>query len=161
MTEPPSKSAVEAAMREPEAEGKRCAMIGVSSAYYLRYFAPGMTVYSGTKALATYMSQGMSQELKDLGDQTQPDGSRPSLIDVQCQCLSGTNTNIVQHWGMKILTSAEAATAACLRDLGQYELVYGTMKNELEVKFILLFVAANFPTFFDYVISQVSRLIES
>ena len=49
-------------------EGKRCAMIGVSSAYYLRYFAPGMTVYSGTKALATYMSQGMSQELKDLGD---------------------------------------------------------------------------------------------
>lgn len=43
-------------------------MIGVSSAYYLRYFATGMTSYAGTKALATYISKGHRDEMKELGD---------------------------------------------------------------------------------------------
>ena len=141
--------------------GERAALIGVSSAYYLRYFATGMTVYSGTKGLATCISRGLKQEFDDIGDRELSDGSRPSLIDLQCQCLSGTKTNIVQHWGMNILTPVEAVTEACLRDLGQHNIVYGTMKNEIEVKFILSFFAMNFPTFFDFAISKASLLIPS
>ena len=47
--------------------GERAALIGVSSAYYLRYFATGMTVYSGTKGFATCLSNGLAQEFEDIG----------------------------------------------------------------------------------------------
>lgn len=48
--------------------GKNCALIGLSSAAYLRYFPTGMNTYAATKAFTTYMSRGLSDEIKDLAN---------------------------------------------------------------------------------------------
>ena len=42
-------------------EGKRCALIGVSSSSWLRHF-PKFTVYTATKAFVSYLSQALQRE---------------------------------------------------------------------------------------------------
>ena len=42
-------------------EGKRCALIGVSSSSWLRHF-PKFTMYTATKAFAAYLSLALQQE---------------------------------------------------------------------------------------------------
>lgn len=69
--------------------GKRCAMIGVSSSSWLRYF-PKFTVYTATKAFATYLSMALQAELRQ----------RTDMIDVHCFVPFGTATNIVDHSAM-------------------------------------------------------------
>ena len=96
-----------------ETSGKRCALIGVSSSSWLRHF-PRFTVYTATKAFASYLSLACLQERRNL-----PDDSPYKKLDIHCFVPYGTATNIVDHKTFfKIATTTEDAVGPALRDVG-------------------------------------------
>lgn len=125
-----------------ETEKKRCALIGVSSSSWLRYF-PQFTVYTATKAFASYISMSMQLE-KDLNP-----GALESL-DLHCFVPYGTATNIVDHKTFfKLATTTHDAVTVALRDLGQYHMTYGTFLNEILAKFSFIWVGKYLAPVFD------------
>ena len=90
---------------------KRSAMIGVSSSSWLRHF-PKFTVYTGTKAFASYLSSALIYE-------SRLSGSQLEHIDIHCFVPSGTATNIVENkYFATFATTTYAAVTVALRDLG-------------------------------------------
>ena len=54
---------------------------------------------------------------------------------MHCFVPFGTATNIVDHGAIKFFTSTEVAVNCALKDLGHFDLSYGTMMNEAISKF--------------------------
>ena len=54
---------------------------------------------------------------------------------MHCFVPSGTATNLVDHSAFKFFTSVETAVSVALRDLGHFDLSYGTVMNEVQTKF--------------------------
>ena len=65
----------------------------------------------------------------------------------------------MQHAGKILLTPVEYVTQACLRDLGQHGIVYGTAKNELEVFIIFKFIGENFSSAFNSAMSWCGKQV--
>ena len=60
------------------------------------------------------------------------DPQRYSLLDVHCFVPFGTATNIVDNWLFaKFATTTQDAVTVALRDLGKFDLTYGTLMNEV------------------------------
>lgn len=124
-------------------QGKKSALVGTSSASWLRYL-PLFSVYTGTKAYASYLSLAMQQELSHLA-QTKPECNHLELLDTLCFTPSGTSTNIVENDLFKrFATSAERAVQVALRDLGHYKISYGTLQNEVEAKLTFTYMGTYF-----------------
>ena len=59
-----------------------------------------------------------------------------SKLDLHCFVPYGTATNIVDHKAFfRLATTTQDAVTVALRDLGQYDLTYGTLMNEVIAKF--------------------------
>jgi short-subunit dehydrogenase len=83
------------------------ALLVNSSAAYMKWFPAGV-VYSATKAFITQFTQGLAIELHN------------SNVDVQCLNPFGTATNIVSHWGLKLVGTPCSKVIGCsLDDLGR------------------------------------------
>lgn len=124
------------------AQGKRCALVGVSSSSWLRYF-PKFIVYTATKAYASYLSQAMQKEKGSLQDY--------KLLDLHCFSPFATATNIVDHTFIRMATPTSVAVNIALRDLGSHDFTYGTVLNEIIAKFSFILMGKYLAPLFDLI----------
>jgi len=133
-----------------EKAGKRSAIIATSSSSCLHYF-PNNLVYTATKAFVTQLCQGIASELKQKG----------SLIDLHCTVPFATKTNIVNHWGMDLVgTPVGKAVNIWLRDLGHWDLSYGTKSNEIFARGYFGAFSSNFEPVFNFTTAKCFQMIK-
>lgn len=110
-------------------------------------------MYTATKAFTTYLSMAFlfeKSEEKDL-----------ELLDYHCFVPFGTSTNIVeQPIFLKMATTTKDVIDVALRDLGQFDLSYGTLMNELLAKLSFVWIGKYLPILFDLIMRFCSTFIQ-
>lgn len=72
------------------------------------------------------------------------------LLDLHCFVPYGTATNIVDHKAFfRLATTTKDAVDVALRDLGKFDLSYGTLMNEVLAKFSFIWTGKYLGPVFD------------